>query len=545
MHDERPHPSRAARIAAGAKVFMTTPVGYALLVFAGAFALQHPILFPGGAVNASPQGQLWLYADEATAIYDAARIASGRVPYRDFFQFQGPVHYHLYGALFWVFGRNFELARVLAVVITSLGGVFIALIVRRLLNGADAPSRRWSGIAGAACAFTHATGFVPFWPCTYPHWTAEALALAGIAVAVLAPRTAFTRAGAGALFGLSAWTIVSVGAPALVAAGVLQAAPGLAARRPARALREAGAFFGGVALVSLVVVVYFASRGALKDLAYSTLEWPFRAYGKGQGDLSGYATYFRTVIGAYAPLGAPWSQLGRWLAELVRAVPLIAFAGVVPAGVIALRELWRPGEARRWDAIFVVGTGAAAVSPVVLEVSRTDMVHVAFVASFGLLGTMGLWSLLVRAELRPTMGAALTGLSAAMVMTSYLGIVVRTERVFGGWEDHLRSLPETQRIERHLAESGPLFDTSYWGALRYFYLRDAATSFTYVPPANVDGYLTDAQWERLTAELLENAPSVLHTDAARFQKLQRYAPEIGRRYVKAAHGIYVLERAQK
>ena len=88
-------------------------------IFLFAVIAHLPYLFPGGptACHSKP---LFFSIDEGTVLYDSFRITCGEVMYRDFFEFQGPVFYHIYAGLFALTGPSLTAARALNLLITAL-----------------------------------------------------------------------------------------------------------------------------------------------------------------------------------------------------------------------------------------------------------------------------------------------------------------------------------------------------------------------------------------------------------------------------------------
>lgn len=507
-----------------------------LVVGLVAAALQHRTLSLGSLINADPTQQVWLHFDEATVNYDAKRIADGAVMYRDFFAFQGPVHYYLYALLFAVFGASFEAARVLTVVTLAVTAGLIAVLIFRVF------ARTWSGaLGGAAGGWIHAAGFVPTWSCTYPHWTAEGLLL-GALLLLSGARAPPQLAGAGALLAASTLTILSLGLPPLLALGVAVAALALSDRSIYARPRDAAALAAGAAAPLLVVVLGFTLAGALGDLVYDTLIWPFAAYGEGQADLRGYASYYERTVGNHAALGTPWSALGWLLAQVTAQAPRGALLGGVSAAawrLIRLRGATPPSALDEARVLAALGC-AAAVSPLVLGVSRNDMTHLAFVGSFGLVGTAASLSLLGRWAAR---GAALAlGIAMVGIVVNHVHMHGYTEPDRRGWREYIEAHPETRRLRPHLEAGGGLVDTGYFGGMRYFYLEDAATPMTFIPGPRKQRYYTDAQWAELAGAIVDRKPAVLHVDDARFALLCRHAPGLGALYRRAEPRIYVLER---
>lgn len=54
---------------------------------------------------------IWRIGDEGTLVYGAQRVASGALPYRDFFEVMGPASFYWLGFFFKLFGAQWLVAR--------------------------------------------------------------------------------------------------------------------------------------------------------------------------------------------------------------------------------------------------------------------------------------------------------------------------------------------------------------------------------------------------------------------------------------------------
>lgn len=505
-----------------------------MLMFLALFALQYRTLFLGSLINADPTQQVWLHMDEATVNYDAARIASGQVLYRDFFEFQGPVHYYLYAGLFKVFGRSFQAARVLTVATVALSGTLLALLVLRLFE-----SRRAGYLLGASAGVVHAAGFVPTWSCTYPHWTAEALVLGAIVVATQSHPRRYTFPVCGGLVGLAAWTILSMGLPALVA--MLGAGVVIGWRR--KELSDpTGPALGtliGFGAVTTLILGGFAIVGGFQDLIYAVFEWPFRSYGSGQVDLNGYASFFSRTVDNHAALGFPWSVCGRVLAELTRDPPVAALLAVVPAIGAGLLVLAGRTGSTHFTYLIISGVSAACVAPPVLQVSRADMTHLAFVGSFGLLGVHAFASRFQAWRPSRTGFGIAFALCATLVLANHVRMHFYHSADRRSWDEYIREDGTSKLLLQHLRPGELLFDTEYFSGMRYFYLNDAAAPMTYVPDASRFSYYTPDQWAEITESLAARRPSVVHTSPEVWSKLVEQSPRIAELYRHHGGWLYL------
>jgi hypothetical protein len=126
-------------------------LGLALLLFAAT----------AGYVAAWPR-PLGL-ADESYFLYEAERIRSGEVMYRDFFQFVTPLPWYVMGFAFRAFGTNVWTARLVMAVVH---GAIVALVY---CGARRAEARR--GAALVAAVSVPALAF-SVWPIASPHWFA-------------------------------------------------------------------------------------------------------------------------------------------------------------------------------------------------------------------------------------------------------------------------------------------------------------------------------------------------------------------------------------
>ncbi|MDX2167658.1 MAG: hypothetical protein SF182_11365 [Deltaproteobacteria bacterium] len=104
-------------------------------------------------------------ADESYFLYEAERIRTGEVMYRDFFQFVTPLPWYVMGLAFRLFGTQVWTARL---VMAAVHGA-IALLIYAAARGAGA--RRGLALVGAASAPALAFSI---WPIASPHWFATA-----------------------------------------------------------------------------------------------------------------------------------------------------------------------------------------------------------------------------------------------------------------------------------------------------------------------------------------------------------------------------------
>jgi len=479
-----------------------------------------PYLWPGGAWTRRPV-PLVLGQDEGTVLYDSHRIATGQVMYRDFFEFQGPVFYYAHAALFAATGGpSLTVARAFGVIAAAIGSALLALIVARFAGRA----------AGAGAALIHAFVLVPMWPFDYPHWLAETLALAGVWLAARADPPPRAQVGAGAFLAASLFTIQSVGLPILVAVTAAAALPGVAARDVRRALVVPARIVAGAAAVAAPILAYFAAHGALADLGYAMFLWPMKHYPLGQGGATSFGWGLEASLREHAQsYRGVWLVLASFCLHLIYVLPALAPIAAAAAGAVALHRVAR----RRTDGLAAVVAAAAslaAVSPLWLAPVRPDIVHVACLGSFGLVGAAVLAAPLVGRVARARVGAAFCVLAAAGG-ASYAYKTASTwpaSRALGDWREEALKLAEARRIADETAPDDTIV-VGAMGGFYYLYVRPAAVPNTYIP-ATLPAYLSEAQWGRIADAIAIRRPRALLLFGKQWGEIVKRRPELDALY---------------
>lgn len=203
---------------------------------AGAAALlrraRYPLLFAAGALLS---GLTMLNGinphDEGLVLQGAARVASGELPYRDFYANYGPGQFYLDGILDLVFGPSLLAWRIVRVALDALAAVLAYAIVRR--EGAEP----FAVLAWVAVLATMAHPTLP-----HPNAAALALAFGSILLARRSP------VAAGVLAGMAFWFRFDLGVAAIVGAA-------LAAGDRGRPLRTVGSAVVTAAVLTLPFVL--------------------------------------------------------------------------------------------------------------------------------------------------------------------------------------------------------------------------------------------------------------------------------------------------
>jgi hypothetical protein len=493
------------------------------LLFLLLILVHLPYAWPGGPFLHHPR-PLTLLVDEGTLLYDGYRTALGEVMYRDFFEFQGPVQYYLLGLLFSWSGPSIGAARVLQIAVWALSALLLALVARRFCGVA----------ASAAVALIHASIYVLALPVTYAHWLAELFVLLAILLLTRRQATPASDVGAGLALGLAVMTIQSMGIPALVAAAGTAALPGLAARSPRAAALRPARILAAAAAVVLAILGCFAAHGAAGDLWYAMFEWPFGNYLPGQNIAFGFGRDW--MIENHARVPSPWLELTRLVTGFIVGLPYLLGAAAAVCGALALVRLRR----RQTDFRFVVAVGIAlaCVSPLALKATRTDITHVAFAGGVTLAGVVAMLEPL-RGRSRFTHGVATVLLcgAAGLGLVHYAYKLVTTweaSRAKSAWSDEVYRLGYSRAIATATA-AGDRIVCGVMAGYYYLYVRPSATSYTLIYD-----YYTEAQWQQMADQIVENRPRVLVLRRWQLERLEQLRPLIAQRYRRVKGDFYLL-----
>lgn len=418
-----------------------------------------PYLFPGGPSVALPK-PLPLVIDEGTVLYDSFRITCGEVMYRDFFQFQGPVFYYIHAGLFGLTGPSFTAARALNLVVTALSAVFIALLVARSLGR----------IAGAVAAAVHACLLVAIYPYAYPQWLAEGFALAGIYLLTTSKRYSQHDWAAGACLGLSTFTIQSLGLPILAACMVALALPGIAQRNWKEAYVHSLRLFGGALLSISPFIIYLGVVGALGQMWYATVEWVLNHYSEGQKDAmtQGYGAYLNLFLILHRKINQPWRTLAMGGLQIIKFLPAFAISGVIVVILQTIIHKWR--HSLDYGNL-VIGTAIFAVTtPLLLGMTRFDLVHIAFIGSFGLCGAAITSLTLVNWKPRLHLLVVAVWIFVGIIVIANYGaktvLTYQPSRKIQGWKEQVLKIGVGQWIDSNVGPNERI--VTAWGDCNIF-----------------------------------------------------------------------------
>ncbi len=257
--------------------------------------------------------------DEGTLVEGAVRVLHGQVFARDFFEVMGPGTFYWLAAFLKLFGATFFAERV-CLFVTSLGTFLLMYYLSRRV------CRRYQI---SPPIFLAGVYFSNIWPMVNHHVDSNFFALLSIACIVLWKDTRknllLLAAGAGA--GITTCILQPKGILLLLAFFLW-----LWIQRRRQASQSllwlvAAGYFGLVGLMLL----YFWSRGALRDLLYINLVWPYQNYGAVNA-----IPYARGLLQYWTHWAAPIHGV-RWLIPLavVLFAPFLLIA-VLPALVLLL-----------------------------------------------------------------------------------------------------------------------------------------------------------------------------------------------------------------
>ena len=486
-------------------------------IFLFAIIAHLAYLFPGGP-SACHSKPLFLSIDEGTVLYDSFRITRGEVMYRDFFEFQGPVFYHIYAGLFALTGPSLTAARVFNLLATALTATLIALLVAQNLGRA----------AGFSAAAIHVCLLVPMYPLAYPQWLAEAFAFAGIYLLVTGYARASRDLASGICLGLCAFTVQSLGLPILGACMVTRALPGIAEHNwRASYLRPLRVFLGAAVSVS-PFIIYLGIVGALDHMWYSTVEWVLKNYSEGQTDamMRGYGAYLDMFLLFHKTVEQPWRTLATIGLQFVKFLPLFTICSAI---VVIVRWLIY-GQRRPTDyaCLMLASACIAASSPLFFGITRVDIVHIAFLGSFGLCGAGVVLRTLAEWKPRLTLPIRVTWLCMAiLVITSFGSKTVMTygaSREMKGWREEILKIGIADWVDKNVGPDERIVTAAY-GGLQYLYIRRSAVGFTYLP-FNTPKYYSDDQWRELGGQILKNLPPIVEVTEEQWLQISQRTPEL-------------------
>ncbi len=223
------------------------------------------------AIYVLPFMRVLLNSDEGTFLAGAVRILHGQIFARDFFEVMGPGTFYILAGFFKVFGPTFFAVRIWLFV-TSLGtGLSMYFLSRRVCKKYRIlPSLLLAGLY-----------FNTAWPMVNHHVDSNFFALLSVICVVLWQDKRGNILGNIVL--LTAGVLAGVTTCILQPKGMLLLFAFLAwlwiqHRRRSASLSALGVILAGYCGVIAVVLLYFWSQGAMRDLMYMDFVWPSQNY---------------------------------------------------------------------------------------------------------------------------------------------------------------------------------------------------------------------------------------------------------------------------
>ncbi|HEY4384804.1 MAG TPA: glycosyltransferase family 39 protein, partial [Ktedonobacteraceae bacterium] len=296
--------------------------------------------------------------DEGTLINGAVRIVHGQVFARDFLEAMGPGTFYWLGVFFKLFGVTFLATRI-CLFVTSLGtGLLIYFLSRRVCS-------RYQLLP---CIILVSTYFSMLWPTISHHVDSNLFAIASVACMVFwqERRSGILLIAAGVLAGIT--TSVHQPKGGLLLVSILL---WLWIRR-----RKGAAPMAALGLVTAaycgfigIVLLYFFRQGALRDLVYVAVVWPYGHYGP-----SNVVPYAQSLVTFYwrhwvAESGLNWST---GMASVLITPFLFVAALPVSLPLLGARSKWkamRPEVALYWLCGWALWLS---------EIHRKDISHLVF-----------------------------------------------------------------------------------------------------------------------------------------------------------------------
>jgi hypothetical protein len=453
--------------------------------------------------------------DECIYVYDAQRVLSGQVPYRDFFQFTPPGDLFLLAGWFRLFVGHASLTwgRYLSALAALVSWLWLARSLRRA---------GWTRQTALAAGSLYPLLLYTFWPVPSHHWFAGLCVLGSFEAYDFERGSIRDRIGwlwLGLSWGL-AFLFLQTAAAGLAALWGVFWLLGPRGRGKARSVLWSSA---GAAVVVGPVLGWFWSRGALEDLFRDVFVWTAGHYRIAAGpnavpllqDLPArLAALWQAPKGTPAWLWVPLSSAG----TLVYAGILAAVGGVA---FLSFRSLAQIVRERRFPAPLT----SAVLFLTVVEGSlflmgKPDWLHLVY--TMGRIGPpwLFLWAPVIRSS---------RSWRAAEGWT--LGLLVSGGVALGaGWmlfqPPALWQFTEVGRpvreapVNRYLRAQpwllpGDTIAAFPEGGEVYLYVRPAAVGYTLLYPPN-ERYYGRKDYEIVARQILKNKPRciVMTSDTA-------------------------------
>ena len=443
--------------------------------------------------------------DECIYVYDAQRVLSGQVPYRDFFQFTPPGDLFLLAGWFRLLVGHASLTwgRYLAALTALVSWLWLARSLRRA---------GWSRQAALAVGSLYPLLLYTFWPIPSHHWFANLCVLGSFEAYDFEHGNIKDRIGwlwLGLSWGFAFLFLQTAAADLASLWGVFWLL-GPRGRTKARSVLWGSA---GAAVVVAPVLGWLWSRGALEDFFRDVFAWTAGHYRAAAGpnavpllqDLPArLAALWEAPKGTPAWLWVPLSSAG----TLVYAGILAAAGGIAFASI---RYLARTMRGRRFPSPLASAVLAlTVVDGSLFLMGKPDWLHLVY--AMGRIGPP--WLLLWPPVARPSRAWRVAGGWAVGLLVAggvSLGAAWMLFRSPALWQftdvgRPVREAPVNQylRAQPWLLPSDTIAVFPEGGEV-YLYVRPAAVGYTLLYPPD-ERYYGRKDYEVVARQILDNRP---------------------------------------
>ena len=242
--------------------------------------------------------------------------------------------------------------------------------------------------------------------------------------------------------------------------------------------------------------------------------------------MQGYGAYLDMFLLLHGSVDQPWRTLATIGLQLVKFLPIFTIYSVV----VVIVQWFFTSQRRPTDyACFMLsGAGIAASTPLFLGITRVDIVHIAFLGSFGLCGAAVVLRALVEWKPRLSLPIRVTWLCVAILVITSFGaktlMTYQASREMKGWREEILKIGIASWIDKHLGPDERIV-TAACGGLQYLYIRRPAVGFTYLP-FNAPNYYSDEQWRKLGGQILKILPPVVEVTEEQWLQITQRTPEL-------------------
>ena len=424
--------------------------------------------------------------DEGTIVYNAQRVIDGAIPYRDFVEVMGPGSFYWLALFFKAFGSSWQTSR-LCVLVTAVSTSLLVYWIARRYMSRTATLVPWLFLIVLD---------VPLWPACTHHWDSNLFALGAAACFIEWQKRQNTiwLAATGFLAGITSCFIQQKGlyllAAFLVVLLVGRPKPAGRGALPKLILTLAAPYLA----VGAAVLLLFYRAGALSDLVYCTIVWPFSAYHNVNAGIC-----WKSIGVAMRPAALYFQLFPIYIALLFQAVCLLPFLIVIVSPLFVIGFLV---TSRTRAALFGRSELALVLPALALwlaEIHRIDIYHSVYGSPLLIVAAVYLLAKLpanrVRKAALATITFALVTLAIGWLWDARTGYPIQTRR---GMILDLDSDDALRFLNTDVAKKEWVFVYPYYPM--YYYLADIRnpTRFSilihnYNPPRDFDEVTRDLE----------------------------------------------------